>query len=148
MPAWGRLRSDRGSSTSEFLITTPLLIGFLGLVILAGRGIDARSDVIGAANDAARIASLQVTPGAAQAEAAEAAQDAIAEEGIECAGGAPTVATTFPDGGFEGNTVRVEVQCVVETSDLMFFNLPTGSITLEAVALEPIDVHRSRRAPP
>ena len=137
-------RSDRGAVTSEFVLVTPILIGFLCLVILTGRLVDARSDVIGAANDAARVASLQQTGGAAEAQAALAAQDSVDQEGIDCSGGGPTVQTNFePDGSFaRGNTVHVTVTCVVDTADLAFLNIP-GSMTIDAEAREPIDEHRS-----
>lgn len=139
-----RLRSDQGSATSEFVVTAPILIGFLSLVILAGRLVDARSDVIGAANDAARIASLQQTGDAAAAQAGVAAEDSVAQEGIDCSGGGPTVQTNFlPDGFERGNTVHVTVTCEVDVSDLAFLNLGVLNMDIEAEAWEPIDEHRS-----
>jgi len=60
---------DRGVVTTELVIVMPVLICFLFLVIAAGRLTDAKSDVVGAASDAARVASLQQSAGAAQAQA-------------------------------------------------------------------------------
>ena len=41
--------------TTELVIVMPVLICFLFLVIAAGRLTDAKSDVVGAASDAARV---------------------------------------------------------------------------------------------
>jgi Flp pilus assembly protein TadG len=134
---------DRGVVTTELVIVMPVLICFLFLVIAAGRLTDAKSDVVGAASDAARVASLQQSAGAARAQAQAAATDTVSGENLNCENG-PQVDTEFlPSGDFErGATVHVEVTCTVNTRDLTFIGLPL-SVTLFEEAWEPIDAHRS-----
>jgi hypothetical protein len=134
---------DRGVVTTELVIVMPVLISFLFLVIAAGRLTDAKSDVVGAASDAARVASLQESAAAAQAQAQAAATDTVSGENLNCKDG-PQVDTEFlPSGEFErGATVHVEVTCTVDTRDLTFIGLPL-SVTLVEEAWEPIDAHRS-----
>jgi hypothetical protein len=129
--------------TTELVIVMPVLICFLFLVIAAGRLTDAKSDVVGAASDAARVASLQQSAGAARAQAQAAATDTVSGENLNCKDG-PQVDTEFvPSGDFErGATVHVEVTCTVDTRDLTFIGLPL-SVTLFEEAWEPIDAHRS-----
>jgi TadE-like protein len=129
--------------TTELVIVMPVLICFLFLVIAAGRLTDAKSDVVGAASDAARVASLQQSAGAARAQAQAAATDTVSGENLNCKDG-PQVDTEFlPSGEFErGATVHVEVTCTVDTRDLTFIGLPLR-VTLFEEAWEPIDAHRS-----
>jgi Flp pilus assembly protein TadG len=56
---------DGGAATTEMVLVMPVLIMFLFLVVAAGRLTDAKSDVVSAANDAARVASLQGSESAA-----------------------------------------------------------------------------------
>jgi Flp pilus assembly protein TadG len=136
-----RGRSDRGSVTTEFVVLTPVLLSFLCLVILTGRMVDARSDIIGAANDAARVASLQLSQGAAEAQAQAAAANAVEGERLNCSGG-PQVQVD-PDPAFErGAIVEVTISCTVNLSDLAFIGVP-GTLTIEEQAWESIDQHRS-----
>jgi Flp pilus assembly protein TadG len=134
---------DRGVVTTELVIIMPVLICFLFMVIAAGRLTDARSDVVGAAGDAARVASLQQSGAAARVQAQAAATDTVSGENLNCKGG-PQVETEFlPRSQFErGATVHVEVTCTVDTRDLTFIGLPV-SVTLFEEAWEPIDAHRS-----
>ena len=138
-----RGKGDHGVVTTELVIVMPVLICLLFLVIAAGRLTDARSDVVGAASDAARVASLQQSAGAARVQAQAAATDTVSGENLNCEGG-PEVDTEFlPGGEFErGTTVHVEVTCTVDTRDLTFIGLPL-SVTLFEEAWEPIDAHRS-----
>jgi TadE-like protein len=125
------------------VIVMPVLICFLFLVIAAGRLTDAKSDVVGAASDAARVASLQQSAGAARAQAQATATDTVSGENLNCKDG-PQVNTEFlPRGEFErGATVHVEVTCIVDTRDLTFIGLPL-TVRLFEEAWEPIDAHRS-----
>ena len=93
-----RARGDGGAASTELVLITPVLIAFFSLVVLAGRLTDAKGDVVSAASDAARAASLQPTFGAAHAAAQDIASDSVADEGIECAGG---VQVDRPAPGFE-----------------------------------------------
>jgi Flp pilus assembly protein TadG len=133
-----RRPSDRGAVTTEMVITMPILVAFLFLVIAAGRLTDAKSDVVGVANDAARVASLQDTAGAARAEAEAAAADSVSGERLNCQGGGPQVRTDFDPAFERGASVHVVVTCTVNTQDLTFIGLPI-SVTLTEEAWEPID---------
>ena len=135
------MRGDEGSVTVELVIIMPVLIAFLFFMVMAGRLTDARSDVVSAAADAARAASLQDSAAAARSEAQAAATATVAGERLNCATG-PTVTTTFDPAFQAGATVHVEVTCTVDTSDLTFIGLPL-SVTMQEEAWEPIDAHRS-----
>jgi Flp pilus assembly protein TadG len=147
----GRLRGDRASATTETVLVMPALIGFLFLLVLAGRLTDARSDIVGAANDAARAASLQANLEAARIQAQRAADDTVRNERLHCIGGAPTVdvaavvsTTDVETADFgRGTDVRVTVTCQISTSDLNFIGVGT-TVTLREVAWEPIDPYRSQ----
>ena len=134
---------DHGVVTTELVIVMPVLICFLFLVIAAGRLTDARSDVVGAASDAARVASLQQSAGAARVQAQAAASDTVSGENLNCKDGTQVDTESLPRGEFErGATVHVEVTCTVDTRDLTFIGRPL-SVTLFEEAWEPIDAHRS-----
>jgi Flp pilus assembly protein TadG len=134
--------SERGAATTEMVLVMPVLIAFLSMVVLAGRLTDARGDVVSAASDAARAASIQATAGAAATEAQSIAEDTLAGEGIECQGGAD-VAISYRGGGHvRGAIVQATVTCDVPTGDLALMNLP-GVVTVREESWEPIDTHRS-----
>ena len=104
-PGGGRLRGDRASATTETVLVMPALIGFLFLLVLAGRLTDARSDLVGAANGAARAASRSTTWPRPRSRPSGPPTTGAGEH-LNCAGG-PQV-TVFPEGGFQrGGTVRV-----------------------------------------
>src|SRR4029434_4717825 len=114
-----RAQGDPGMITTELLIVRPVLVAFLFLLVLAGRLTDARSDVVGAANDAARAASLQRHQTGAQSQAAAAATVRSGTENDAAAFG-------------RGADVRVTVTCVVDTRDLAFIGVGT-TVTLTEV---------------
>jgi TadE-like protein len=139
--------SDRAAVTTELVLIMPVLVAFLSLVVLAGRLTDARSDVVSAASDAARVASLQFDEATAQAEAEAIAADTMAGEGIECQGG-PRVDVVPVDTFDEGGTLHVTVECDVPADDLALLSLPGGAVvTVTEDAWEPIDAYRSEDAP-
>lgn len=138
----GRARGDGGAASTELVLITPVLIAFFSLVVVAGRLTDAKGDVVSAASDAARAASLQPDLGAARAAAQDIATDSVADEGIECTGGVQVDVDADP--AFErGATLHATVTCDVQTSDLALLNLP-GVVTVVEHAWEPIDAHRSQ----
>jgi hypothetical protein len=146
MIRWSRLvgrrpRDERGAASTELVLVMPVLIAFLFLVVAAGRLTDAKSDVVSAASDAARAASLQASQGAAVTQAQRIAEDSVAGEGIECLGGL-RVDVGFDPAFQRGATVHTTVECDVETGDLALLNLP-GVVTVREQAWEPIDTHRS-----
>jgi Flp pilus assembly protein TadG len=132
---------DRGAVTTEMVLVLPVLVAFLLLVVAAGRLTDAKSDVVGAAGDAARVASLQDNAAAARAQAQAAATDTVSGERLNCSGG-PRVDTRFVPAFERGASVHVVVTCTVETRDLTGVGLPVR-VTLVEDAWEQIDAHRS-----
>jgi Flp pilus assembly protein TadG len=135
-------RDDRGLVTTELVVVTPLLLAFLCLVVLVGRLVDARSDVIGAASDAARMASLQSSAEAARAQARLAASASVAGERLGCDQGGPTVETEFEPEFGRGATVHVIVTCTVNTSDLSYIGVP-AHVTFVEHAWDTIDRYGS-----
>lgn len=139
-------RRDRGSVTTEMVLITPLVLVMLQFLVFVGRFVDARGDVVSAARDAARAASLQRNATAAEAIAQETVDATLDREGIRCAD-RPEVAvsTSGPNGsgGFvSGNFVRVRVECPVRYADLAWIGIP-GARSSDHTAVEIIDVHRS-----
>lgn len=137
----GRGQDDRGSASTEMVLVMPILIVFLSLVVLSGRLTDARGDVVSAASDAARAASLGRTQGEAVAEAQAIAEASVAGEGIDCDGGIQ-VNVAFEPAFERGATVHTTVTCDVPTGDLALMNLP-GVITVQQEAWEPRDQYAS-----
>jgi Flp pilus assembly protein TadG len=139
-----RLKGDRGSVTVELAILTPALLLLLGLVALAGRVVNARTDVLGAARDGARAASLESTEPSARTAAQAAALASLETDGYSCnpvnvtvpVWDAPAVNPVQP------GLVTVRVTCNVALSAL---GAPfPGSQTITFEAREVIDAYRSR----
>jgi len=97
-----------------------------------------------AARDAARQASISLTPGAAQAAALSSAKAALGRDGLDCD---PQVLVdtsqfnTVPVG--QPATVTATVTCQVPLSDLVVPGLP-GSRTLRFTFTSPLDPFRER----
>lgn len=141
----GRLRlrqvialGDRGASTTEAALLTPLLVAVLLFVVLCGRLVSAQMDLDAAASAAARSASLARTDAAARAEADRTARETLAAHAVTC----QQVSVTVSTGGLRpGGAVTVSVACTVPLSDLALLSVP-GSRTTRATATSPIDVWR------
>ena len=131
-------RSDRGASTTELVLVTPIIIALLLMVALAGRVTMARSDVVSASRDAARAASLQRTSTAARTEGIAAGMASLTERGVECRN--PDIRIDVAD--FRaGGTVTAEVICAIGLSDLALLAVP-GEMTASGRAVEVVDVYR------
>jgi Flp pilus assembly protein TadG len=131
------VRPDRGSATLELVLLTPALIALLLLVVAGGRIEQARGQLDGTVREAARAASVERTPAAAEASARLIADQRLATDGLTC--GDLTVATNtsqFRSGG----SVTTTITCNVQLSDLVGIALP-GTRTLSASASEPIDTY-------
>ena len=139
-----RRRDDRGFVTTEMVLVTPLLLVLLQFVIFAGRFVDARSDVVSAARDAARAASIQRSQADAEIVARETVRADLEGEGVRCVD-PPVVSFSYsgPNGrGFvPGNFVHVRVSCEMRLSDMAWINIP-GQRSSEYEAVEVIDVFR------
>ena len=66
------------------MILAPVLLALLGLVIAAGRTSIAQGSVDAAARDAARQASIALTPAAAQAGGAGQRAGRAPQDGLDC----------------------------------------------------------------
>jgi len=135
---------ERGSTSLELAVLTPVLLVLLALTIAVGRVSVAHGAVDQSAADAARAASLARTPAQAQADASDAAATTLAQQGLSCTQLTVTVDTSgfaVPVG--QSAQVSAQVQCVVDLGDLAVPGLP-GSLTETALMTSPLDVHRGR----
>lgn len=129
---------ERGSAVVELAILTPTILLLLMLVVAAGRLVQARNDVYGAAADAARAVSIRQRPADADADARRTAARALADRGVTCRSLTIGVdASALSPGG----TVSVVVTCSVDLSDLGLLGVP-GSRSVTARAFEVVDRFR------
>ena len=132
--------SDDGAAAVELTLITPALVVVLLFVVALGRVQVARGDVEGAARDAARAASLERSPVAAEAAAKTAALAALADRHVTCTPAAVAVDTSaFRPGGI----VAVDVTCGVQLGDLALLPLP-GSTTVHGRFSHPLDIYRAQ----
>jgi Flp pilus assembly protein TadG len=139
-----RAGRDDGNAALELVVLAPVLLFILGLVVAAGRTSIAQGAVDAAARDAARQASISLTPGAAQAAALSSAKSALSRDGLDCD---PQVFVdtrqfTIVPVGLPA-TVTATVTCQVPLSDLVVPGLP-GSRTLRFTFTSPLDPFRER----
>lgn len=135
---------ERGAVSTELAVLTPLLIGFMLLVVFAGRTAQAEGDVQNAAHEAARAASLAGTPAAAAETARSTVDSNIAEGSVSCRSIDVSVDTTaFAAGG----QVTVTVACEATFADLAMLAVP-GSRTFQATAVEVVDSYRADTGSP
>jgi Flp pilus assembly protein TadG len=133
-----RLADQRGSLAVELSVLAPMLIGFMFLVVFAGRVAQTESDVRSAAHEAARAASLRGSPTAAEAAARTTADENLSTSGVAC--GSSTVdvdASNLRAGG----QVAVTVRCRTSYADLAMFGVP-GARDFEVTAVEIVDTYR------
>jgi Flp pilus assembly protein TadG len=131
-------RDARGSVAIEVVLITPLLIALLLLVAGLGRSAHTRGQVDGAAADAARTASLQRTPDAAQAAGEKAARAYLGPDACRSLDVRVDVATFRP-----GGAVTAVVRCTASLAGLGLSGLP-GSREFTATAVAPLDLYRSQ----
>jgi len=136
--------NDAGNAALELVVLAPVLLFLLGLVVAAGRTSIAQGSVDAAARDAARQASISLTPGAAQVAARSSAQAALSRDGLDCDPVVRVITSQFtavPVG--LPATVTATVSCQVPLSDLVVPGLP-GSRKLRATFTSPLDPYRER----
>jgi Flp pilus assembly protein TadG len=130
---------ERGAVSTELAVITPILIGFMLLVVFAGRVAQAEGDVAHAAHEAARAASLVATPAAAEEAATDTVSTNLNEGAVECRDVEVSVDTSsFAPGG----QVAVTVTCEASFADVAMLAVP-GTRTFQATAIEVIDTHRA-----
>lgn len=138
-----RPAGDRGNAALELVIIGFILFMFIALMIAVGRVTTAQDAVDAAARDAARQASIALSPSSAQAAAVASAQAALRQDGLNCT---PIV---VPDvAGFsaplgQSAPVSVTVTCTVSLADLSVPGMP-GSATLRSTFSSPLDPYRAR----
>lgn len=133
-----RFGDQRGTAVIELAILTPAVIVLLMFVVAAGRLAQARTDVYGAAAEAARAVSLRQRPADAAADARARAERALANRPTTCRRLDVAVDTS---GLIPGGTVAARVTCSVQLSDLGLLGLP-GSRDVSATAYEVVDRYR------
>lgn len=132
------MRGERGASSVELVIVTPVLIMLILLVVGLGRMTLARQDVDSAAYEAARAASLQRAAGAAARDGHAAARRAIDQTGLSCHHLQVDVDTSdYQPGGH----IQASVTCVADLSDVTLSGLP-GTKTYTSDASVPIEQWR------
>jgi Flp pilus assembly protein TadG len=137
-------RRDQGSAAIELAILAPVLLALLALVIAAGRASIAQNSIAAAARDAARQASIALTPAAAQKAALASARSALADDGLDCAPIVTVDTTGFgATPGEPATPVKATVTCIVPLSQLALPGLP-GSARLTSTFSSPIDLYRQR----
>lgn len=141
--ARSRGRRDAGNAALELVVLAPVLLFLLGLVIAAGRTSIAQGSVDAAARDAARQASISLTPQAAQAAALSSASAALSQDGLDCDPVVTVDTSEFSVPVGEPATVSATVSCTVRLSDLLVPGLP-GSETLTSTFTSPLDPYRER----
>ncbi|MGI8452038.1 MAG: TadE/TadG family type IV pilus assembly protein [Streptosporangiaceae bacterium] len=133
---------ERGSAAVEITLLTPLLLIMLLFVVFLGRVTEAQAVISDAAHQAARAASIALSPAAATAQARQAADTALSGRGLACQHFTVSVGLA----GFRpGGTVRATVTCTTGLSDLALLAVP-GSHTLSASFTSVIDTYRSATA--
>lgn len=138
-----RRSREAGISVIEVVMLTPLVIGFVMLIVCFGILVDARANVQGAARDAARSGSLEHDSGAALDAATKAAtadgMDSTCNEGwslIEVDPNSGVQTTAFAP----GDLYTVQITCNVSLGGVNWFGLPTKTFVIEATA--PLDIFR------
>lgn len=133
-----RRHGQQGSATTELVLLTPVLLLLLGFVVFAGRVGGIQQEVLTAADEAARAASLRGDADAARAAAVDAAEANLADAGVSC----HQLTVDGDTSQFRrGGQVRVTVTCAVGLDDVAFAGLP-GQRTFSATSTEIIDVFR------
>ncbi len=132
-----------GSAALELVVLAPVLLALLGLVIAAGRTSVAQSSVDAAARDAARQASIALSPSAAQLAGQASARAALRQDGLDCDPviSIDTEGFSVPPG--QPAVVSATVTCAVPLSSLYLPGLP-GSKTMSSAFSSPLDVYRER----
>ena len=141
-------RRDRGAADALGLVLiAPVAIGLAVLVVMLGRGVDARAQVRSAAAAGAQAAALETDRTAAD-RAARAVITAMLVDSDACR--SPGVEVAYPTGSASApsiafGTVRVTVRCGVSGRGLELVG--GGSRTETFTATAPVDLFRVRAAP-
>lgn len=130
-----RRRPESGSMAVEVVLLTPVLLMFIYLIVAGGRYVSVRGEVEATARDAARAASLERSPAAAQGAADRIVNSSLDSE-VSCAG-LSFAGTRFVAGG----QVSVTLECRVSYDGLGLIGLP-GSVAVDGSSVAPLDQYR------
>ncbi|MGO8960165.1 MAG: TadE/TadG family type IV pilus assembly protein [Streptosporangiaceae bacterium] len=136
-------RPPDGNAALELVILITVLLGLLGLVIAAGRTSLAQGSVDAAARDAARQASIALTPAAAASAGTASALAALRQDGLNCRPAVSIDTAGFRTAPGLPAMVWATVTCTVALSSLVLPGLP-GYHTMRARFGSPLDIYRSR----
>jgi hypothetical protein len=120
-----------------------LFVVLIGVAVLFGRLAVVQQDVVGAASDAARAASVRATPADARTDGLAAAGAALGGGGVECRELSVDVDTAQLHPGGE---VHVAVICTVSFADVLGFVVP-GNRTVRSESVVVVDRYRSGETP-
>ena len=135
---------DAGNAALELVVLAPVILFLLGLMIAAGRTSIAQGAVDAAARDAARQASISLTPGAARTAALSSARAALSEDGLDCNPVVTVDTSQFSTVGVGlPAQVTATVSCRVPLADLVVPGMP-GSRLLSYTFTSPLDPFRER----
>jgi len=150
-PISKRLRGERlevehgGFSTELALVMPVVLLGFVSLIMLSGRTVQAETEVLSAAQEAARAATFHNSFVDAANKAEVTATANLQTAGLSCAAGGPEVNTTTSAGAINlepGVTVTVTVTCTANLRDVAHLGVGQTQ-TFTATAHEVVDTYRS-----
>lgn len=131
-------RSDRGSASAELVLLAPLLVAFAAVLLLGGRLVVARQQLLDATRTAVEAAVIQPTSSLAQTSAAATAFEQLASDRLSCNPYSVTTAT----GDFRpGGVVSVDLRCGIALAALGIAGLP-GSVTVQSAAAAIIEPYR------
>ncbi len=134
-------------STELALLVPIVLFGFVSLIMLGGRWVQAETDVMSAAQEAARAATFKSSFAAASAQARQTAQSNLTTAGQSCTAGPLVVSTTTSAGAADlqpGTIVTVTVSCTADLADVSHLGsaIPLSK-AFTATAHEVVDTYRS-----
>jgi len=138
-----RCNDDRGSIAVETAVIAPALVALLLLVVFAGRVSHADAAVRRATSEAARAASLEYFPEAAEESAVATAEANLSTASVVC--GELTVTVDTSDLR-PGGQVAVTVRCVADMADIALLGVP-GERAFEATSVEVVDRFRGNGGP-
>jgi len=138
-----RRPGEDGNAALELVILAPVLLALLGLVIAAGRTSIAQGSVDAAARDAARQASIALTPVAARLAGEVSARAALRRDGLDCSPAVVVDTSQFSIPPGLPAAVTATVTCTVSLASLALPGLP-GTARLQATFTSPLDIYRSR----
>lgn len=139
-----RLRgSERGAAAVELALLAPVVLLVVAVMVGGVRVWFVRGAVTDAAYAAARAATLEHAPAAAQARGDAAARAGLAD--VPCADPAIAIDTSgFAVAVGQPAAVTASISCAVRLGDLVGLGAP-GAITVAATSTSVLDTYRRRQ---